>query len=88
MRHVWTRVCRTWHLWGLRGDCRGNRASILILILSSTPPGFSGWRGGGMLPPGEGDGGAGAISATAPPVLIYTAEVSAGGKYPESQGRG
>lgn len=58
-------VCRTRHLWGLDRDCRGNGASILIL--SSTPPGFSGLRGGGMLPPGEGDGGAGAIAATAPP---------------------
>lgn len=77
-------VCRTRHLWGLDRDCRGNGASILIL--SSTPPGFSGLRGGGMLPPGEGDGGAGAIAATAPPVLIYTAEASAGGKYPNSHG--
>lgn len=41
-------VCRTRHLWGLDRDCRGNGASILIL--SSTPPGFSGLRGGGMLP--------------------------------------
>lgn len=58
-------VCRSRHLWGLRRDCRGNGASILIL--GSTPAGFSGLRGGGMLPPGEGEMGGQEPSLPPPP---------------------
>ncbi|KFO54941.1 Rho guanine nucleotide exchange factor 17, partial [Corvus brachyrhynchos] len=60
----------TRHLWGLDRDCRGNGASILIL--SSTPPGFSGLRGGGCSRPERVMGG---LEPSLPPPP-QTSEVS------------
>lgn len=42
---------------------------------------------GRMLPLGEDDGGAGAITANTPPVLIYTAAAAAGGEMPQFPSR-